>query len=272
MQVERLFDRKGLTAMMTTLWRRSVMVLLTMLTAAGVWVDTTWGQTGDVTAVVQVEGPGQPAMDMGFALGENQSRMDMGEQVAMISTAGSDPSVLMLQHPERRYMKWGAQQLQMMQQMMGQLGNATGGSDVPDLDPTQIQFQETGNTAQIGEWNAFEVVMTSADGEQGAVWLSTEPAVGLFELFARVSDAASALSMPMAGGGGGAQAFLQYQALSQSQGLPDGRVVRIVPDDANGGGTLTLVTAELGPIPASTFEPPADYQQMQMPSIPGLPQ
>ena len=97
--------------MMTTLGIRSVMVLLTMLTATGVWVDTAWSQTGDVTAVVQVEGPDQPAMDMGFALGENQSRMDMGEQVSMISTAGSDPSVLMLQHPERRYMKWGAQQL-----------------------------------------------------------------------------------------------------------------------------------------------------------------
>ena len=256
--------------MTRTHWTRTVTGLLVMVVAAAIDFGPLRAQTGDVTGVVRVEGLGQPAMDMGFAMAENQSRMDMGEQVSMISTAGSDPSVLMLQHPERRYMRWGAQQLQMMQQMMGQLGNAPGGSTGPDFDPTQIQFQETGNTAQIGEWNAFEVLMTSPDGEQGAVWLSTEPEVGLFELFARVSDAASALSMPMAGGGGGAQAFLQYQALAQSQGLPEGRVVRLVPDDANGGGTITLVGAEVGPIPQSTFEAPADYQQMQMPSIPGF--
>lgn len=96
-------------------------------------------------------------------------------------------------------MRWGAQQLQMMQQMMGQLGNAGGGSNGPAIDPTQLQFQKTGNSAQIGNWNAFEVLMTSTDGEQGAVWLSADPSVGLFDLFERAIDVASSLSIPMAG-------------------------------------------------------------------------
>ncbi len=264
-----LLAEKGPTAMTTTRRIRHAMVALIILTAWGIELHQAWAQSDEVTAVMRIEAPGQPPMDMEYFLGEDRMRLDMSEEMSVISITDSDPSMLMLQHPQQRYIEWNAQQLQMMQQMMGQLPNASGSPSASDFDPTQIQFEETGNTAQVGPWNAFEVLMTSADGEQGALWLTTEADVGLFEITLRAAEAASAFSMPM-GGGGGSPAFLQYQSLAQAQGLPEGRCVRIVADDDNGGTTITLLSAEPGSIPASTFEPPAGYQQMQMPSIPGL--
>ena len=78
------------------------------------------------------------------------------------------------------------------------------------------------------------------------------------------------MSSPM-GGGGMSLSFLQFQTVAQAQGLPAGRVVRIVADDGAGTTTITLTDLEPGVLPASTFEPPAGYTQMQMPSIPGFP-
>ena len=133
-----------------------------------------------------------------------------------------------------------------------------------------MEFQETGATDQIASWNAFEVEMTDADGNVGFLWLTNEIEIGLFEVMLRVADAASVMSSPMAGGGMSLN-FLQFQTVAQAQGLPEGRVVRIVSDDGDGTTTITLADVQPGPLPGSTFEPPTGYTQMQMPSIPGFP-
>ena len=154
--------------------------------------------------------------------------------------------------------------------MMQQVPNAGGGQDGIDYDPSQLQFSQTGETAQIGTWSAFEVSMTDATGNRGSLWLTTDTDVGLFEVMGRVASAASVLSSPMAGGGGMSTQFLQYQAFAAAQGLPDGRVVRIVSDDDSGTTVITLTNVESGPISDDLFAPPADYTPMQMPTFPGL--
>ena len=70
--------------------------------------------------------------------------------------------------------------------------------------------------------------------------------------------------------GGGPQQFLQLRSLAEAQGLPDGRVVRIVSNDDNGAAIITLLNVETGPLPDDTFEPKAGYEKMQMPVIPGI--
>ncbi len=157
----------------------------------------------------------------------------------------------------------------MMQQMMQQVPGIADQADSP-FDPGQLQFQETGATDQIGSWSAFEVEMTDSDGNVGALWLTTDSEIGLFEVMLRVADAASVMSSPMAGGGM-SLSFLQFQTVAQAQGLPAGRVVRIVSDTGDGMTTITLTDVQPGPLPSGTFEPPAGYTQMQMPSIPGFP-
>lgn len=238
--------------------------ILVWAVLTGPGVTWTSAQSGDVMAVMRVESAGQPPMDMDYYLGENRMRMDMSEEMSLISISGAEPRMLMVQHQEQRYIEWGPQQLQMMQQMPGvadQVNNA--------FDPEQLEFQQTGATDQIGPWSAFEVEMTDANGEVGSLWLTTDGDVGLFEVMLRVADAASIMSSPM--GGGMSMNFLQFQTVAQAQGLPAGRVVRIVSDDDNGTTTITLTDVQPGPLPSGTFDPPAGYSQMQMPSIPGFP-
>ena len=224
----------------------------------------------DIRAVMRVEIEGESPMDMEYSLGQDRMRLDMPQEVSVISTTGASPSMVMVQHAEQRYIEWSPQQLEMMRQMLQRVPGA-GGAEPDIFDPTTMEFEETGQTAQIGNWNAFEVLMHGADGQEGTLWLSTEAEVGLFELSLRAAEAASMLQNPMTGGGAGSQQFLQYRSLAEAQGLPDGRVVRIVssPDDA--GGTVTLMGTETGPLPDGTFAPPAGYEPMQMPSIPGFP-
>ena len=230
----------------------------------------TMSQTNDdITAGMRIESAGQPPMEMEYFLGENRTRIDMSAEMSIISVSGDDPQMIMIQHPDQSYIEWGAQQLQMMQQMMQQVPNA-GGQGGIDYDPSQLQFSQTGETAQIGTWSAFEVSMTDASGNLGSLWLTTDTNIGLFEVMGRVASAASMLSSPMAGGGGMSMQFLQYQAFAQTQGLPDGRVVRIVSDDDDGSTIITLTGVESGPISDELFVPPADYSPIQMPSFPGL--
>ena len=243
--------------------------LVGLAATAGVGIIETSAQSGDIKAVMRVESEGQPAMEMDYYLGENRMRMDMSDEVSLISISGDSPSMYMVQHPQQSSIEWGAQQLQMMQQMMQQMPGIT--DQANDMfDTTQVEFQQTGATDQIGAWNVFEVEMTDPNGERGSLWLTTDTDTGLFEVMARVADAASIMSSPI-GGSGMSLEFLQFQTVAQAQGLPAGRVVRIVSDDANGATTITLTEVEPGPLPSGTFEPPAGYTQMQMPSIPGFP-
>ena len=249
-----------------------VVMLVAGFLTAGLAVEPTAAQSGEVRAVMRIESGGQPAMEMEYYLGDGRMRMDLPQGMSTVWVSGDSPTMLMIQHPQQQYMEWGPDQLKMMQQMMQRMPGGGGNDQDSDFDPTRIRFRETGRREQIGEWNAFEVEVTGLDDQEGAFWMTTDVDVGLFEISTRVADAASMLSMPMAGGpGGGSQALARYQALASAQGLPEGRVVRMNFEAEDQPTTMTLVSIEPGPLPAGAFDPPTGYERMQMPSIPGLP-
>ena len=193
--------------------------------------------------------------------------MDLAQSMSVIWFSGDSPRMLMVQHAEQRYIEWGPEQLKMMQQMLQRM---PAGGNQQDIDVNALSFEETGQTETIGEWDAFEVRMTGMGDQTGTFWMTPDIDVGLFEISQRVALAADALRMPTAGGSAaGAQQFLRYQGLARAQGLPDGRVVRMNIDADGQPTTITLLRMEPGALPADTFDPPADYAQMQIPSIPG---
>ena len=245
--------------------------LLVILFATGFAVQTAAQSVGEFKALMRIEAGGQPPLDMEYYVGQEQVRIDMPQGMSMISTSGDNPSMLMVQHQQKRYIEWGPDQLRMMQQMLQQM---PGSSDSPQGDDVDLTFEETGLREQIGDWDAFEVRfeanMDGADHEEGSLWLTTDADIGLFELSVRIASAASALQMPMAGGGGGvADQLSQYQAMAAAEGLPEGRVVRIDSQQDKQTATVTLLSVEPGALPVDTFEAPAGYEPMQMPSIPG---
>ena len=245
--------------------------LLVVLVAAGLAVQTTAQSAGEFKALMRIKTGGQPPLDMEHYVGGERVRIDMPQGMSMISTSGDNPSMLMVQHAQKRYIEWGPDQLRMMQQMLQQMPGAPNSPQGSDVEMT---FEETGLHEQIGDWDAFEVrfeaSMDGADDQAGSLWLTTDADIGLFELGARVATAASALQMPMAGGGApGANQLSQYQAMAAAEGLPEGRVVRIDSQQDDQTATVTLISFEPGPLPGGTFDAPAGYERMQMPSIPG---
>ena len=107
--------------------------------------------------------------------------------------------------------------------------------------------------------------MTGLPRDQtGELWLTNDTETGMFELMARLGDV---LQLPMMGGGSQSQ-LQKYRNMAAAQGLPGGRVVRIVSHDGDNTTTITLMGIEPGPFPADTFQPPSGYQQMQMPQMP----
>ena len=228
-------------------------------------------QPEEFSAIIRIEQGSNAPMEMTYWIAADQFRMDMPE-MSIIWAGGAQPRMLMIQHAERRYIEWGAQQLNMMQQMMGRMGRG-GGPGAGAADPVRgnITFEATGNRETIGAWNAFEVQVQNQDGDQGQLWLSEDTEVGLFEIMASVVDMAAAMQMPMGMGGQqrNPQAMLQrYAEIGKAQGMPAGRAVRIVSTGED-QATSTLIGVQVGSIPADTFTPPADYQAMQMPAIPG---
>lgn len=199
-------------------------------------------------------------------LGRDRMRTDLDQGMSVVWFSGDNPRMLMVQHAERRYIEWGAEQLKMMQRMPA----AGGGDAQPDLDISVLRFEETGQRGTVGDRDAFEVRMTGMGDQTTTFWMTTDIDVGLFEINQRVAEAADALRMPTAGAGAnGAQQFLRYQGRARAQGLPNGRVVRMNIDADGQPTTITLLSMEPEALAADTFNPPAGYEQMQMPSIPG---
>ena len=251
---------------MTPTFLRTALIAAVFLTSPAMAGQAAAQSDGDFKAVMRVETAGQPAMEMNYSLGDGKMRMDLDQGMSIIWTRGDAPSMLMVQHEQQRYIEWGPDQLKMMQQILQRMPGADADAD---FDPSQIRFDETGQTEQINGWDAFEVRVTGLPDQNGVFWMTRDIDTGLFEISSQVAEAAEVLRMPMAGGGAGAQALLRYRSLIAAAGMPDGRIVRMNFETDDGTTSITLMSMEPGPLPADTFAPPADYEQMQMPLIPG---
>ena len=230
-------------------------------------------QSGNVKATVQIEAAGQPAMTMDYWLSDERVRIDIAQPQAasIVWTAGAAPSMLMIQHGERRYIEWGDQEFQMMRQMMQRMpGGGGGDSSAVNLD--DVRFEPTGQTETIGPWSATGVRITGmAPGQEGTVWVASDLDSGLFELFAGMGDALEAIQMPMLGGGGGwpaaAADALPADAGRRRSARRRGRAAE--RDRRERPTTITLQSFEQGPFADDPFAPPAGYERMQLPTIPG---
>ena len=237
---------------------RTLLVALICITALPGTVA--WAQ--DVKATVQIETSDQPPMAIGYWASDDGVRIDIPQQnISVVLTSGASPTMLMIQHNERRYMEMGKQQLDMMRQLMPNAGG--GGGDSPSANLDNLRFEPTGRTETIGPWSATEVRVTGMpQGQDGTVWVASELDTGLFELFARMGDALEAMQMPMLGGGGPQQQLMRYRQMKDAAGLPDGGVVRL-----NADVTITLQAIEQDPFAGDPYAGPTGYEKMQMPNI-----
>lgn len=197
-------------------------------------------------------------------------RIDSGTAVSLVSIGGDDGKFLMIQHPQQQYIELDAEMMQMMAQMMPDMPQAQG-DEQPVTPPT---FTRTGNTKQVGEWSAYEVLVEHPEQDADTVmWMSQDVDADFQTMAETLVESMSSMMdnpmMQMGGGGGGiSDAFAQVRAQMNATEMPDGFPVQII---SNAGGTQTTNTlrsidqnAAFGP---ETWEAPAGYTKVDMPRI-----
>ena len=219
----------------------------------------------DVGVVFEVQSEGQQ-MEMKVISSESiGTRFDMmGSERGDASMVWREDGVmLMIMHSQQMYMEFTREMMERMRQMMQQMGRAPETPDEDDVDVSQYSFEETGNTDMISGMDAFEVLVSGPDGQESMLWMTTDTDVGLFEAMVRMMEPLREMAMP--GMNNPMESFTEYQALARAQGLPDGRVIRVV--DPNSGTQMTLQEVIEGPFDASMFQAPDGYQKQEMPMM-----
>lgn len=240
-------------------------------------------QSGDGIYLEQeISAPPQALLVTKMWLQGSSMRMDMGEEMSVIFEGGEAARTMFVQHPQRSYMVWTKEDMERMQQMMSRLGGMQGQpreeteSGDTDAPPT---FRRTGRTQQIGEWSCYEVMVEgpSVDGDM-AMWFTEDLDVDWLDVMARVAESMSSWTQnPMMQAQRQDSPFdrlMRHIARarsgweSASVDLPEGFPVRIVARRPDGPETtMTVRDLELGPIPASTFQPPSGYKKLEMPHL-----
>lgn len=217
----------------------------------------------DVGVVFEVQSEGQ-TMEMKVISSALGTRFDMmgSERGDASMVWRQDGIMLMIMHSQQMYMEFTKEMMERMRQMMQQMGRAPEQPD-EEVDVTEYSFEETGNTDTINGMSAFEVKVTGPEGDQAMLWMTEDTEVGLFEAMVRMMEPLQNMAMP--GMNNPMASFNEYQSLARAQGLPDGRVIRVV--DPNSGTQMTLQEVIPGPFDDSMFSAPEGYQKQQMPMM-----
>lgn len=242
------------------------LAVATMLLLAGS-VQAFAAQAGTYLEM-ESESDGQP-MVIKLSLGSGRLRIDIGEEMSLVSIGGDDGTMLMIQHAEKSYVEFSAETMEMMAGILGQMP-AQIEEEMQEVR-TPPSFTRTGDTKHIGQWNAYEVLVQhpEQDGDL-TMWFSQELDADFRALVEQVMDSMSSLlNSPMLGrmgGGRGAGVFGQIQAQMTSLDMPDGFPVQIISNAGGKQSTNTLraidQSADFGP---ETWEAPAGYSKMAMP-------
>lgn len=201
------------------------------------------------------------------AQGENL-RMDMNAGQGQMSMIWLPGRMLMVMHPQRMYMEFTEEMMKRMRDMMHNMPNMPDAeAEVPDF--SEYTFERTGNTDTINGMSAFEVSMSGPDVDGDArLWMTEDTDVGMFEVFSRMGEAMASMNLPMMSRGDSpADALRDYMGLARAQGLPAGRVIRVVNTDNGDSVTITLQSVQHGPFGADVFAAPSDYTKQQMPMM-----
>lgn len=205
---------------------------------------------------------GDAPMTMRLWAGVGPVRMDMTGEMGQVSMIWTESAMIMVMHQQRSYMEFTKEMLDGMRQMMGRMGQEE--SAEPDFDVTEWSFETTGATDTIHGMNAFEVRMTGPEGKTGSLWMTEDTDIGLFEGFARLGETFESMGMP--GRRNPMQRLREYTFYARAQGLPEGRVIRVV--DGESGTVITVGDVDKGPFAADTWSAPAGYTKQQMPMMP----
>ena len=202
----------------------------------------------------------------------NAIRIDADTQggVAVISIGGDDGKLLMVMHQQKTYMEFAAA---MMASMAGMLGQMPPETEEELVEATQPTLTRTGNTKQVGEWAAYEVLAQNP-GEDGGMfmWFSQDVGADFRTLAEQILTSMSPLlnspimSMISMAGGSDPGLFDEIQAQLEAVDMPDGFPVQIISSADGMERTSTLKAIDQdATFDTATWEPPEGYTKMRMP-------
>ena len=202
----------------------------------------------------------------------NAIRIDADTQggVSVISIGGDDGKLLMVMHQQKTYMEFAAA---MMASMAGMLGQMPPETEEELVEATQPTLTRTGNTKQVGEWAAYEVLAQNP-GEDGGMfmWFSQDVGADFRTLAEQILTSMSPLlnspimSMISMAGGSDPGLFDEIQAQFEAVDMPDGFPVQIISSADGMERTSTLKAIDQdATFDTATWEPPEGYTKMRMP-------
>ena len=202
----------------------------------------------------------------------NAIRIDADTQggVSVISIGGDDGKLLMVMHQPKTYMEFAAA---MMASMAGMLGQMPPETEEELVEATQPTLTRTGNTKQVGEWAAYEVLAQNP-GEDGGMfmWFSQDVGADFRTLAEQILTSMSPLlnspimSMISMAGGSDPGLFDEIQAQLEAVDMPDGFPVQIISSADGMERTSTLKAIDQdATFDTATWEPPEGYTKMRMP-------
>lgn len=237
------------------------LLLVMALIVASAWPATAQ-QPQEFAMDLQMAPVNEAPMDLRLWAGAGPMRVDMNGDMGQMSMIWSEGTMLMVQHAQRSYMEVTREMIDRMAQMMSRMGRTP--QQAPETDVTQWTFERSGATDTINGMSAFEVKTTGPEGQSGALWMTTDGDIGLFEALARLGETFQ--SMGIAGTNNPMQRLQEYAFYARAQGLPEGRVIRVL--DGKSGTIITVTGIEMGPFAPETWAPPAEYTRQQMPMMP----
>ena len=204
-----------------------------------------------------------------LSLGPDRMRLDTGQGVSMVSIGGEDGKMLMIQHNERRYLEFTAE---MMAGMMGMMGQMPQEQMEEAQDQTPPTFTRTGNTKQVGEWAAYEVLVEHPDQDDEMIMWFSQDLDADFRAIAQqaVESMSSLFDNPMLrgmGGGGGGGGFMdQIEAQMNAANMPDGFPVQVISGSGGSQSVNTLKAIDQNAnFEPTTWEAPEEYEKMTIP-------
>lgn len=196
--------------------------------------------SADWVMVQKVDTAGEPSEVTTKIKGE-QARVDMGEKMTVI--VGAD-GIMMLMHAQKMMMKMDPATIKAATEMAGKMGGG------PVAKPVA-----TGQKEKVGEWDC-EIYTWEGTMAKGRFWVAKD-----FPGHKELSAASDKLGKVV----GGAMSSLSPQAADF-----DGMVVKSEMSMMGKNVVSVLVSAKQQDVDASAFVPPAGYNEMKMPGMPGL--
>lgn len=184
------------------------------------------------------------AQEVNIKIKGDKTRMDIGEQMSMISD-GVSANIVMLMHAQKVMMKMDADSLK---GIMAMAGNALGG-DKPADKPVA-----TGQKEKIGEYEC-EIFTWSGKIGSGKFWVAKD-FPGYKELNAAQDKMMKAMGDPAA-------------ALSPQASDFPGMVIKGDMQMMGKSSVSEIISVKEEKVEEAVFTLPTDYQEMKMPAMPG---